>query len=576
MKYCYNCIERIENSATICPYCKNAPTYEAPPSHLKPGTRLNGKYIVGRALGQGGFGITYLGRDTALDTPVAIKEYFWRECAERNNQLSNAITLSVQEQKESFIEGKDRFIKEARTLAKFRDEPSVVSVWDVFEENNTAYLVMEYLRGTDLWVYLRNRGKMSSNELFPKLRPIIQALGEIHNHGIIHRDIKPQNIMLMANGKLKLLDFGAAREFGGDKSLTAILSPGFAPEEQYRRKGKQGPWTDVYALCATIYYCLTKAVPEDARDRAMEDDDELAAPSKLGAIMSKSEEAAIMRGLSIRSKDRFQSMSELEDALFAKEEMNQPVHSPSGVEKKEQRENPSRNSFKEDAISINGSVVTPASPQEQKASDRQTIDFAFCIDISKQMLPHIKTIVGQINTLVHEAYMQKRRQVLVRGRIILFCNQPADQNIFSTPFFDCAKSFYEMTSMLEQAAASLSGADESTYVSGLEALSDAMNSPWTQPGSFKNHIIVVWSNGMTRDEGKEKSLACPRSFSQLSAMWNNGIMNKSAKALVLFAPDKGDWKKISDTWNNVLHAPSEAGEGVDDGVLITIVHKLVS
>ena len=576
MKYCYNCMERIENSATICPYCKKAPTYEAPSSHLKPGTRLNGKYIVGRALGQGGFGITYLGRDTALDTPVAIKEYFWRECAERNNQLSNAITLSVQEQKESFIEGKDRFIKEARTLAKFRDEPSVVSVWDVFEENNTAYLVMEYLRGTDLWVYLRNRGKMSSNELFPKLRPIIQALGEIHNHGIIHRDIKPQNIMLMANGKLKLLDFGAAREFGGDKSLTAILSPGFAPEEQYRRKGKQGPWTDVYALCATIYYCLTKAVPEDARDRAMEDDDELAAPSKLGAIMSKSEEAAIMRGLSIRSKDRFQSMRELEDALFSRKEVNQPVHSPSDGERKEQRESPSRNSFKEDVISIQGSVVTPASPQEQRASDGQTIDFVFCVDISKKMAPVFKSIKDQIGKLVLYSIMETHRQAQIRGRLILFSNLPADQSIYSTEFLDCSKGISELGQLFDQGTQHFVSDEESNYVAGLEAISDAINSQWGKPGKHKNHIIVLWSNGMTRDSGSEKSLACPRTFSQLSSMWKNENLNQNSKALVLLTPDEGNWKSVSDTWKNVLHAPCNEGERVSDETLKDIVHRLNS
>ena len=575
MKYCYNCMERIDNSASVCPYCKKNPAYDAPPSHLKPGTRLNGKYIVGRALGQGGFGITYLGRDTALDTPVAIKEYFWRECAERNNQLSNAVTLSVQEQKDSFAEGKDRFIKEARTLAKFRDEPSVVSVWDVFEENNTAYLVMEYLRGTDLLVYLQNSGKMSSRELLPKLRPIIQALEEIHKQGIIHRDIKPQNIMLMSNGKLKLLDFGAAREFGGDKSFTAILSPGFAPEEQYRRKGKQGPWTDVYALCATIYYCLTKIVPEDSRDRAMEDDDELEAPSTLGANITQNEEAAVIRGLAIRSKDRFQSMEELESALFANNAVSN-AHRFSQNDEKKQPDNLSRISFKEGVLSVDNGVVSNGVPYAPNPEAENTVDIVFCIDLSMKMLPYMKTIKTQIGKLVREIPIQTNRPYTIRGRLILFSNLPADQNVFCTGFFNCSTELSKLTDLIDQAAQHLSTSEEGEYVSGLEALSDAMNSPWGKPETFRNHIIVLWSNGMTRDEGQEKSLACPRSFSQLNKMWNSDIMNQNAKALVLFAPDKGDWKRISDTWNGILHAPSEAGKGISDETINTIVHRIVS
>lgn len=555
-------MEEIDSGAAVCPHCGKSPDYMAPPSHLKPGTVLRGKYVIGRALGQGGFGITYIGRDTALDTPVAIKEYFWRECAERNSRISNAVTLSDLEQKDNFEEGKDRFIKEARTLAKFRDEPSVVSVWDVFEENNTAYLVMEYLRGTDLGAYLRNRGRMSAGELFPKLRPIIRALDEIHKQGIIHRDIKPQNIMFMSNGRLKLLDFGAARKFGGDRSLTAILSPGFAPEEQYRKKGKQGPWTDVYALCATVYYCLTKTIPEDARDRAMEDEDELEAPSALGASISKREEAAVMQGLSIRGMDRFQSMSELEAALYAAgEEKKTPPPAPA---KKPKQEAPDSGfSIRKEKISIADSVTGPAVP------DEQTIDIVFCVDISKRMIPHMETVKDQMAGFVQEMRGKTQRRYPIRGRLILFSSLPADQHIYSTKFFDCEKELSRLRILLGKAARQLAPDEDGDYASLPEALSDAMNSPWGRPAPHRSHIILLWSNGMTRDEGEEKSLAAPRSLDQLAAMWKSDIMDQNAEAMIVFAPAsrKGDWVTICNTWPNFLLCPCREDFSIDDDVL---------
>ncbi len=308
-KYCPKCMNLLKENDYLCPFCSAGLPPEVPPHHLLPGTLLKNRYYVGAALGEGGFGITYIGKDTILGITVAIKEYYPCSLVNRSNTDSPVIyTSCTQERKEFFKKGKQSFLKEAQALAKFDNCPGIVSVKDYFEENNTAYIIMEYLDGITLREFFKTNGVLSYEQAISVMKPIIESLSKIHAAGLIHRDISPENIML--SGKtVKLIDFGAARFFSGEDehSLSVVLKHGYAPEEQYRTKGHQGPWTDVYALCATIYECITGVTPDQANDRLR--NDELKAPSELGVNISPGAEFVLMKGLNLLQEQRYQNVS---------------------------------------------------------------------------------------------------------------------------------------------------------------------------------------------------------------------------------------------------------------------------
>ena len=306
---CENCNQEIGN-ATECPHCGSIIFMDPLPHHLPKGTLIGGRFSVEGVLGEGGFGITYLTRDNKLGSLFAIKEYYPRGISYRDHTGTNEVYVSSKDDTDFYIHGKERFLSEARTLAKFSEEPGVVSVTDYIEENDTVYLVMEYLRGETLQLFLKKKKWLSADEAFKMLEPVIKTLDKIHDAGIIHRDISPDNIMVLKNGQLKLMDFGAAKAFIDDnRSMSVMLKKGYAPMEQYRRNGKQGPWTDVYAMCATIYRCITGKTPDDALDRVVEDN--LKKPSELGAKISPRKETVLMHGLAVHQQDRCQSMTEL-------------------------------------------------------------------------------------------------------------------------------------------------------------------------------------------------------------------------------------------------------------------------
>jgi len=217
---------------------------------------------------------------------------------------------------EFFKKGRDRFVDEAKRLAKFRVLPGIVMVSDFLAENGTAYIVMEFVLGQTLKSYLAQMGgRLPPDRVFEMLAPIFGALGIIHETGMIHRDISPDNIMVCPDGSVKLLDFGAAREFGGEnKSLSVMLKHGYAPMEQYTTKGIQGPSSDIYALSATIYRAITGITPEGAMDRIIEDS--LEPPGSLGIALTTGQETALMKGLAVRQQDRFHTITELYAALY--------------------------------------------------------------------------------------------------------------------------------------------------------------------------------------------------------------------------------------------------------------------
>lgn len=267
-----------------------------PNGHLLQGPRH--VYLLGACLGKGGFGITYRGQEMATGFPVAVKEYFPSLCKPVRMQ-DGSIVPSPQFQA-AFAKGKNSFLNEAAMLKALDEIPSVVKILDFFSENGTAYMVMEYLDGVTLRSRVEQSGPIPIQTLLPPMLSFIQDISAMHQRGVLHRDIAPDNIMWMPDGSFKLLDFGCARAMEDGRSMSVLLKPGFAPFEQYQTRG-QGDYTDLYALCATIYYCITGLVPPQAPERifALHDGqpDPLPAPSKVGVRISPAWEALLMWGL---------------------------------------------------------------------------------------------------------------------------------------------------------------------------------------------------------------------------------------------------------------------------------------
>lgn len=311
-RICYGCFTEKEPGQR-CPRCGFDEQEEQPYLALPLGTILNGRYLVGKVLGIGGFGITYLGYDLTLEIKVAIKEYMPSALATRHaDRYSVALTGRVEE---DYKYGMERFLEEAKILAKLQSTPNIVSVQNYFKENGTAYFVMEYIDGMSLKAYLeKNGGKIPYSQALAFLQPIMEALVQVHGMHLLHRDISPDNIYITAKGESRLLDFGAARFASGDgKSVSVILKHGYAPEEQYSSHGNQGPWTDVYAMGATLYRCITGQLPPDSIERIH--GDRIKFPSELGISIPGSAENAILKALAVRTQDRFPDMEAFLHAL---------------------------------------------------------------------------------------------------------------------------------------------------------------------------------------------------------------------------------------------------------------------
>ncbi|MGI5898318.1 MAG: serine/threonine protein kinase [Christensenellales bacterium] len=310
-RICYGCMTM--QSREICPLCGYDRNQEVSPVYLKPGAMLAKKYLIGKVIGHGGFGITYLAYDTVLGIKLAVKEYLVQDYASR--EPGGRVVAHAGEAKERFEEGIRRFLEEARNLARFEGNPGIVSVRDFFRANGTAYLVMIYLEGMNLRQYLAEKGPMPYERVRQELLPVITgALTAVHSVGMLHRDISPDNIFLTSQGNVRIIDFGAARQIiGGAKSMSIILKPGYAPEEQYRSHGKQGPWTDVYAVAATVYRAITGKVPPESLDRL--ETDNLEPPSKYCAI-PPAQEQVLLKAMSVKAENRYQTMLEFYNAVL--------------------------------------------------------------------------------------------------------------------------------------------------------------------------------------------------------------------------------------------------------------------
>ena len=306
---CGNCFSELKGE--ICPNCgyiNSADVQE--PYALAVGTVLKGRYLLGKTIGKGGFGITYLSYDILHDKTVAVKEYFPRGIAVRASD-NVSVEVLASGQVDSFKEGQEKFSYEAAMLSKVKNCPEIISIFDVFDENGTAYFVMEFVNGITLKEYTASNGTITPNQAVYILKKLLPSLDILHKYNIIHRDITPENIMLCLNGDVKLIDFGSARYFSEDTedNYSVILKPGFAPLEQYQRNGNQGAWTDIYSLALSLYYGMTLNIPYDPMTRL---DDDAPFCRELEAIPDKLREI-IHKAANVRKEDRYSTAKELFD-----------------------------------------------------------------------------------------------------------------------------------------------------------------------------------------------------------------------------------------------------------------------
>ena len=310
------CMEEYDDEYDVCPHCGYVRGTEADEIYyMKPETVLYDRYIVGTVVGFGGFGITYKAWDIQMEKTVAIKEFFPSSLVSRDDD-GVTVNLYSEKNREEFDRGLLRFLEEGKSTARFGTHPNIVNVFDLFQDNNTGYIIMEFLEGVSLKEYIAmNDGQLDTDTTINILLSVIEALKTIHKEKVLHRDISPDNIFICIPDKVKLIDFGAARISSEDeKTMSIVLKPGYAPPEQYRNKSKQGPWTDIYALAATMYYALTGVVPEESVDRVVKD--ELVPPQELVPEIPDFINNSLMVAMALNYELRFKDVVEFKEAIL--------------------------------------------------------------------------------------------------------------------------------------------------------------------------------------------------------------------------------------------------------------------
>lgn len=320
-EYCPFCMR--PSKGKYCQHCGGEIAFRGKELQLPVGTHLMGSqasYLLGASIGQGGFGVTYAALNCASGERVAIKEYFPIYWSERSDNGRDILPKSAYTR--TYLSGREKFLKEAMMIRELRHLKTIVKVKDFFLANNTAYIVMEYLEGKTLKQLVKSKGRLTVEELWAVLRPLMEDINDMHVLDVLHRDIAPDNIMMMEDGGLRLMDFGSARSFQKTPAgKTMFVKPGFSPVEQYRPENCQGPFTDVYSMAATIYYCLSGVTPAQATDRLTEvitnhQADPLKRLGELGVNLPASVDTAIQRAMAIRSSARTQTMQEFCDQFY--------------------------------------------------------------------------------------------------------------------------------------------------------------------------------------------------------------------------------------------------------------------
>ena len=290
---------------------------------LNPGTIIHNRYEIKRELGAGGFGITYQVWDYQEQCVLAMKEFMPRDVANRRTRsLDIEAKPGQQKNYERFLK---KFVDEAQLIYQYRNHPNIVEVKHLFKENNTAYYTMEYLEGVDFGKLIKLWGpQMEWTQMKPVIEQVVAALGAIHESGLVHCDISPDNVCVLKDGTAKIIDFGAAKNFIKGPSSVIFLKKGYAPLEQYISDGKLGPWTDIYALAVMIYYAFTGRMPPEAADRSVSD--QIIWPSQMGIRIPNDQwENALKKALELRPENRYQNVSEFWKDLNDKETVIVPV-----------------------------------------------------------------------------------------------------------------------------------------------------------------------------------------------------------------------------------------------------------
>lgn len=312
---CIGCMEDCKEYP--CPKCGYDPKTQPQAEYaLKPETILNGKYLVGRVLGQGGFGITYIGWDLTFGRKVAIKEYYPSGQVSRAPGTTELTWYTSDRAVSARRAGMEIFLREAQKMAKVEGIPGVVRIRDIFHNNQTAYIVMDYVEGETLKQRLKKTGPMTWDQSKEIFRSAIRSMEKVHKAGLIHRDLSPDNLMLTPAGKVMILDLGAAKDLSRNSGVSSmkVAKSGFSPWEQYTQSGASGPWTDVYAMAATIYYTLTGNMPPTAMDRQDKDTLEWNAPNLLA--LPPQVLRTLKKAMALGIRDRIQSMQDLEAGLY--------------------------------------------------------------------------------------------------------------------------------------------------------------------------------------------------------------------------------------------------------------------
>lgn len=315
--FCMGCMNPLDGDRhCICGFSIDG--YKVSTRCLPPGTVLTERYLVGRMIGEGSFGVTYIGRDLLLGIIVAIKEYFPLSYGSRDARKGEQVIYIYQDNDKK---GLEHFYREAKLLSQFHMLDGIVSVRDFFYANETAYIVMDYIKGITLKEHVKKNGAVEGKEALAMIRPVIRSLHIVHQADIIHRDISPDNLLLTEQKKLVLVDFGSARveDSTMTQSMTVMFKRGYTPKEQYLRRGKLGAWSDIYSLCATMYFMLTGIVPNEAIERMLQDTI-VPLPKMSSVSLAQKQKNAIMKGICVKPEERWQSMLELYDALYYKKE----------------------------------------------------------------------------------------------------------------------------------------------------------------------------------------------------------------------------------------------------------------
>lgn len=324
---CIACMHPLDKDGS-CAYCHfQQEGYQPIPRCLRPGTELVGRYVLGKVLGEGSFGITYIAWDTLLDTAVAIKEYFPSSLASRHvgDGGDHNVYIYEKTEKRNYQDNLQKYLDEAKSLSAFSELDGIVSVRDFFYANLTAYIVMAYVEGVSMKAYVEENGRIEGDLFLEMLKPILYSLAKVHETGVLHRDISPDNILITKENKMVLIDFGAARKenISMTRSMTVVFKQGYSPEEQYRSHGKQGAWSDIYALCATAYYALTGKRPDEAIERVLED--EMQSLEDMPDIqLTDIQKRSFMKGIAVRPSERYQTVQELYEDLYVRQDEKKP------------------------------------------------------------------------------------------------------------------------------------------------------------------------------------------------------------------------------------------------------------